>query len=173
MAFTFIVETGAVVANSNSFVTVAEADDYLVANIHVAPIWSALAASNKEYLLAWSSRYLDQRADWEATKTVDTSSMRWPRPGVCDRDGILIDNNVIPKQLKEATIEMARYLIAADRSEDRGQDGLESLKVDVIELVFNTSYRLPEVPSDIQDLLKGIGYISTGGSGGHAKILRA
>lgn len=172
IAFTFTVETGAVVAGSNSFVTVVEADDYLIANIHVFAIWNALTTTNKQYLLAWGSRYLDQRANWEGTKTADTSSMRWPRTGVHDRDGIPVGINTIPPQLKAATIEMARYLITTDRSDDRGQDGLESLKVDVIELVFNPSYRLPEVPSEIQDLIRGIGYISSG-SGGAVKILRA
>lgn len=172
MAFTFIVETGAVVPNSNSFVTVEEADDYLAANIHVAPIWNGLTTEEKEALLVWGSRYLDQRADWNGWKTEETSSMRWPRTGVKDRDGVAIGSYEIPKQLQEATIEMARYLIAADRSDDRGQDGLESLKVDVIELVFNSQYRLPEVPSEIGDILAGLGYIKSG-LGGHAKIKRA
>ncbi len=67
---------------------------------------------------------------------------------------------------------MARYLIESDRSTDRPQDGLKSLKVDVIELVFNESYRLPEVPNEINMLLSGLGIIKTG-NGGFAKIRRS
>ena len=172
MAFTFIVETGAVIPNANSFVDVEYADDYMAANIHAADTWNGLDQSQKEALLVWGSRYLDQRAIWEGYKTDENSNLRWPRRCVKDRDGILIDEYSIPDQLKQATVEMARYLIESDRSTDRAQDGLKSLKVDVIELVFNEAYRLPEVPSEIGQIIQGLGYIKSG-QGGHAKILRA
>ena len=172
MAFTFIVEDGSVVTGANSYVTVEEADDYLVANIHVSAIWSALSTAEKQYLLVWGTRYLDQRAVWNGYKTDVTSPLRWPRTGVYDRDKVLIGINEIPQQLKEAVIEMARYLISDDRSVERGQDGLESLKVDVIELVFDKDYRLAEVPNELQYILQGLGYVRAGSST-FAKIKRA
>lgn len=172
MALVLIVEDGTIVPNANSFVTVAEADEYLQANIHVWPVWSDLSEESKEALLIWATRYLDQRAIWKGRKTNNTSALRWPRTGVKDADGEWIGDFTIPPQLKQATIEMARYLIESDRSTDRPQDGLSRLKVDVIELVFNQDYRLPEVPNEINMILSGLGLIKTG-QGGYARINRS
>jgi hypothetical protein len=69
---------------------------------------------------------------------------------------------MIPRQLQIATAEMARYLIDEDRSVERGQDALTRLRADVIELEFAEGYRLPQVPSHMQYLIKGIGSISAG-----------
>lgn len=162
MAFTFVVEDGTGIPAANSYVTVAEADDYLAANIHVAPTWNALTTLEKQSLLVWGSRYLDQRAIWNGTKTVESSGLRWPRTGVYDIDENLIPANTIPPALKYATIEMARYLITDDRSTERGQDGLKELQVDVIKLVFDASYRLTEVPNELQFILRGLGTIGSG-----------
>lgn len=172
MSFTFVVEDGTGLSNSNSYVSVAEAETYLIQNIHVYPSWEALETSTKQAILAWSTRYLDQRARWNGVKTEEDSALRWPRTGVFNADGISIPSDEIPKQLKDATIEMARYLLEGDRAADRGQDGLKEVQVDVIRLVFNENYRLPEVPNEINQILKNLGYIM-GGPNSFAKIRRA
>lgn len=159
MALVFTVEDGTGLSNSNSYVSVEYADDYLQANMHVWPTWDALSVAEKEYLLIWATRYLDQRVRWNGVKTVLDSALRWPRTGVRDADGNMIDPNTIPPQLKEATAEMARFLLESDRSAERPQDGLESIKVDVIELVFNSEYRLPTAPEQIRLILSGLGYM--------------
>lgn len=172
MAYSFVVEDGTGLNNSNSYVSVQEASDYLIQNQFVYPTWDSLDTSDKQKLLSWATRYLDQRARWNGYKAAETSALRWPRTGVQDADGNCIDSDVIPKQLRDATIEMARYLMQDDRSVDRSQDGLKEVQVDVIRLVFNENYRLPEVPNDINQILKGLGSVS-GGSNSYAKIRRA
>lgn len=172
MAFTFVVEDGTGLPDANSYVTVEEADDYLIQNIHVFPTWDALDDEDKKYLLSWSSTYLDQKARWNGVKTYPNSGLRWPRTGVYDKDGFPIPSDVIPEQLKQATIEMARYLMQTDRSQDRSQDGLKEVQVDVIRLVFNENYRLPEIPNEINFILQGLGSVS-GGQMAFAKIIRS
>lgn len=195
MTFSFIVEDGTLVPNSNSYIDVAGATDYLAANIHVSASWAALTLDVQQYLLAWASRYLDQRATWNGTPAsqflgnpdvtnlvatwavpaipdVQTQqSMRWPRSGVRDVDGTPIPSNVIPRQLQEATAEMARYLIQNDRSLERPQDGLVELKVADIMIKFR-DYELPIVPSEISYILRGLGTISSGRTN-FSKISRA
>ncbi len=165
MAFVFTVETGAGLSGANSYVSLDEADDYLIANIHIYPAWSALTDENKESLLAFASRVLDQRTSWLGEKTVATSALRWPRTGCQDRDGNDIAANVVPAAVKAATIEMAAALIAADRTVERGSDGLKELQVDVIRFVFDETYRLPAIPSNIGYILTGLGYVSSGERG--------
>lgn len=171
MAFTFTVEDGTGLAAATSYVSVADADDILIVNIHAYSSWNALTTTQKEYLLAWASRYLDAHADWYGTKTVETSGLRWPRTGVTDRDGIALSSTAIPKQLKVATAEMARYLISEDRSTERSQDAIKMLKADVVEIEFIEGYRLPQIPSHLTYLIDGLG-ILRGGKPNFAKITR-
>jgi hypothetical protein len=171
MAYSFIVETGDNVPGSNSYVSLEEATDYLSQNIHVSASWAALTDDDKERLLSWATRYLDQQARWNGYKTYDDQSLRFPRTGVYDKDGTPLPPDVIPDQLKEATIEMARFLLAGDRGAPRGQDGLKKLKVDSIELVFRDDYTLPVVPPQLNLILRGLGTIL--GNSTFAKIRRS
>jgi hypothetical protein len=172
MAYTFVVEDGTGLTTANSYVSVSEANDYLIQNNYIYPTWDNLDNGDKQKLLSWASRYLDQKARWNGEKTVEDSGLRWPRTGVEDVDGNPIEEDEIPYQLRQATIEMTRYLMDGDRSADRGQDGLKEVQVDVIKLVFDTSYRLPEVPNEINNILRGLGVIISGPNS-FAKIRRA
>lgn len=163
MAYQFIVEDGSGVPNANSYVTVEEADDYLVQNIHVSAKWAALDADTKQYLLSWASRYLDQHARWNGYPTFPTARLKWPRSYV-RVNGCLIDPHTIPQPIKDATIELARYLLDNDLGDVRGQDGLERIKVDVIEIVFNSAYRLPKTPPELNWILMGYGVLVGSGS---------
>lgn len=172
MAYQFIVEDGTGIPDANSYVTVEEADDYLTQNIHVEAKWTALSLDEKQRLLSWASRYLDQHAEWNGYPTYPTAQLRWPRMFVTNRDRIPISQYTIPQQIKEATMELARYLLTDDLSEPRAQDGLKQVKVDVIEIVFNADYRLPKIPPELNWLLTGLGFLK-GGPSSYAKIRRA
>ncbi|WNL50645.1 head-to-tail adaptor [Ruegeria phage RpAliso] len=172
MPFTFVVEDGTGLSDATSYVSVDEADSIIAMNIHAAPEWAALDVSQKEALLAWASRYLDERARWFGARAVETSALRWPRAGIRDRDNRDIASDEIPMQLKIATAEMARYLMSEDRTVERDQDGLARLKADVIELEFLEGYRLPEVPDHMQYLILGLGSISAGHGPKFKRIIR-
>lgn len=171
MAFSFVVEDGTGLPNATSYVSLEEANDILTTNIHNTS-WDALGDSDKERLLAWSTSLLDAKADWEGQKAYPSSALRWPRKYVVDRDCIAIPSNVIPLQLKQATAQYARFLVDSDRTSEQETDGLTKIVVDVIELEFDSSYRLASVPSYIDDLLYGIGRIK-GASSRVAKIRRS
>jgi hypothetical protein len=172
MAFTFVVEDGTGLSTATSYVSVEDADDIIAMNIHASQTWGALDTTDKEYLLSWASRYLDERTRWFGYRMSETSGLRWPRYGVVDRDGILLSDSAIPKQLKVATAEMARYLIEEDRTTERSQDALSRIKADVIELEFVEGYRLPQVPTHMGYLLLGLGSISSGNGIKFKRIIR-
>lgn len=191
-----VVEDGSIVAGANSYATLAYANAYMAANIHGNPQWLALTQLEQQALLIWATRYLDQRATWNgitataylyreggvnvidrwAVHTIPPNFtpqvLRWPRFGVWDIDNNPIWFNQMPKQLLDATCEMARYLIAQDRSLERPQDGLTELKVDVLSIKFLPDYELPQVPDQISFMIRGLGSISSGRTYG-AKIRRA
>ena len=172
-SITASITTGVIVTSfnaTNSYPTVEEADSILAENIH-ASAWFNLSEGNKQRLLVFATKFLDDRARWYGSKTVPTSPLRWPRSYITDRDSRAVGINEIPEQLKRTVAYIANYNVAQDRTSERDQDGLNSLVVDVIELDFKDNYTLPQVPNSLQYMIEGLGIIR-GGSSSFGKVLR-
>ena len=172
MAVTLVVEDGTGLANANTYVSLAAASSYISANIHAFQTWDALDDDDKKSLLIWSTRLLDQRTSWRGLPTTTTQALQWPRIGATDRNGESVSQVVVPQPVRDATAELARYLMTVDRTLERDQDGLSKIHVDVIEIDFNRSYRLPEIPMQISYMLTGLGAIASGNGSTFAKIRR-
>ena len=114
MAAVFTVEDGTGVADANSYITLADADQY-VDNTSGDSTWTAPATdANKEKALRLATQYVDaEYADqWKGTASADNQSLDWPRAGVTLRDGYGIDSDEIPQALKDAVCELAvDYLV--------------------------------------------------------------
>lgn len=173
MAVVFTVEDGTGVAGANSYLSVAEADDILIVNIQNYATWSALTTQQKEYLLIWATRTIDQYVDWFGAKTDEDNALRWPRTGVTDRDGNAIDDDEIPQALKNAVAELAIRQAIADRTGEQGRDGIKRVKADVVEIEFDSDYRIGTLPDDIAFMLKGLGIVHTGRGVGFGIISRS
>jgi len=105
-----VLEDGTVVADSNSYVTVAEADAVLAEDIAIgAAPWNLLDEDNKEEFLLIATRFLEIRFRWYGLPTVAGQSLQWPRTRNFDIKGDVILPGTIPQQLKDAQIELARY----------------------------------------------------------------
>lgn len=157
MAFTFTVETGAVVAGANSYVPVAFATDYFDIDPNFKTIWAAFSAADKEIFLAWASRTADQKVQWRGTKTVETSALRWPREGVRDRDGEDIAKNTIPLQLKQFVCELVKYMRNSDPTTTQDVENVKRMKLDVMEIEFQEGTAQATAPPILSQLLVGIG----------------
>lgn len=171
MAYTFKVETGAGLTNSTSYCSQDYADDYFEPTASKA-IWNALTDEQKENLLSWATRFLDQKAKWKGSLTSETQALRWPRTGVYTRDKIAIGSTTIPQQLKDATCEVAKFLIDNDPTGGQDVDNFKRIAVDVIEIEYQDMTSQTTFPSQINSILAGIGYISIGRKQA-TKILRA
>jgi hypothetical protein len=172
MALTFNVETGVMIPNANSYASVEDADTYIEANVHAWTSWSALDEETKQALLIWSTRYLDQRVDWNGRRQSQTSALRWPRIGVRDLDRNYIPEFTIPQELIWATCELAWNLLTTDVTAPTASAGLEKLKADVIELTFTKHYTAAELPNSVRALLGNLGTFR-GSSTGFGKIKRS
>jgi len=107
---TITVEDGSVIADADSYVSVAEADAVLVEDIALgAEAWNALDDENKEEFLKIAARFLERRFRWYGSPIVGGQSLQWPRTKNFDDKGDIISPGVIPKQLKDAQIEVARF----------------------------------------------------------------
>lgn len=171
MAFTFRVETGAGLTNSTSYVSTDYAEEYFEPT-PAKDVWAALSDDKKEYLLAWATRFLDQKADWKGTIYSETQALRWPRTGAYTKDRVSIGGTVIPRQLKDATCEVAKYLIENDPTAGATVDQFKKLVVDVIEIEFQDQSTQSNFPTIINAILGGIGSVNMG-MRQSSKILRS
>lgn len=173
MAFQFVVETGEGDPDANSYCTVEFADDYSEMNIQRSAEWLALEEEDKQRLLARASKNLDIRFKWNGTRVDSDSGLKWPRAGVYDEDGFIIPDDVIPGILQEATAEFAMYLMSDDWTAPRSEDQFKELKVDVIDIKFDTNFRRSYIPPTIVAMLADLGESNSGSRPQFKKIIRS
>lgn len=113
-------------ATATSFVTVEYADDYFDLRLHNAA-W--LGTETKKRALITATRELDAMA-YRGVRATDTQALSWPRRGVPDP---------FPRQLKDATCELAYELLRAGATDHTAPDALAAVirkRVDVLETEY-------------------------------------
>lgn len=112
MAATFVVESGVGLPNSNSYSSVADADQYH--ENHGDPAaWSGASVSDKENALREATQYLDSKygGRWRGRRVLFTQRLDWPRFNVVDQDGVLLDSSDVPRELEDACAELALKVV--------------------------------------------------------------
>lgn len=141
-------------ATSNSYVTVAEADDYFADRAH-AESWDDV--ENKESLLITSTSMLDWYMKWKGTKATDSQALDWPRLDVSRPDGTVVDSTTIPRDVKQATFELAFLSIDSDRLAENPLDGFVQIQASSLMLKTDNpdvnSTKPKPVPSSIKTIL--------------------
>lgn len=162
MAVTLVATAGAV--NANSYCTVAEADDYHAMRYHNED-WDSAAQEDKEKLLMWATRLLDQ-LDYAGAITTQSQALRWPRAGCVDRERRMLDSSTIPQPIKNACAEWAFQLLGEDRTLDEG--GLVEIGGKVGPITNAQGYRRKAVPDAVKEILSGqVFYVP-----GYGKVFR-
>ena len=144
----------ALTKGTDSYATVAEADDY-VALTALASTWDALADAAKEIYLKRATQQLDDQVEWPGIIAVRGQSLDWPREAVSERRGRgeLLDRTVTPPEIERACSEQAAALAA----EDREADDLSDFVMRDGSTVLTPGGR--KVLSDaVRDILHGSGY---------------
>lgn len=175
MACTIVATPGA--ANATSYATIQQGDDYFSA--HPYPdTWEDASADEKCRALVTATRMLDSWYDWFGTASTLTQALLWPRRGV-KRPGIseyevpgavgsewnepsfatLIPSDEIPRQIREATIELAAALLASNRTADSDVEtqGIDSLTAGPVSLKFRASVMAKPIPDAVMVLAGQLG----------------
>jgi hypothetical protein len=170
----YIVEDGSNVAGSNSYATIAEADDYMNDYKSLPDAWnSALGVTDvqKQIAMIQGTQYVEDlvRGRFKGRATHDDQSMQWPRFGVTDESGYTFDHDEIPKQLKFAVFEAAlraRHGTALVPDDTTG-GGVkkERVKVGDVDIsneffVAKTMPIFPEVTRKLKGLVRTAGMLS-------------
>ncbi len=184
MALVLTKEDGSGKVDANSYADVAEGDAYHEAHLYGAD-WIGASAANKAVALVMATRLIDAHYQFRGFKTHDPQALQWPREFARDDDALRVsgigglmsrddffNSAVIPKPLRQATIETARELIKANRADDPDGEGLASMSISgTLSMTFNKSDRMPVIPHVAQAMLSKLGdYLSRGG--GTARLVR-
>jgi hypothetical protein len=102
----FVVETGAVVANANAYMTDVEFTSFHEDRMVSVGDWTA---TEQQAAIIRATDYLDKRfgTKFRGFKKDSNQTLQWPRLDVDDDSGYRVDSDVIPAHLKNACAEYA------------------------------------------------------------------
>lgn len=134
--------------SSNSFLTVLEADSYFDERVG-SVVWTDAAEEDKERALIQASRELSDLFDWKGYRREIDQRLAFPRYSLCTRDDYYVDDDKVPREIKESTCELAVVLLSGSIAADSPLDeGLNKIKVGDIELNFSKDERTDEGVND-------------------------
>lgn len=146
MAITIIIEDGSGSdPDANSYATEVEFTDYF--NCLGIDITGLSGDQIRQGLISAATSIMEYCYKYKGTLTHSTNPIQpllWPRTGLCDRRGLLIDGSTIPLDVKNAQMELARQVAIelANSSDYRYSDNptnqgvVKREKLDVLEQEF-------------------------------------
>lgn len=173
-------------SNANSYATLAESNTYHEAHPY-STTWDDAGTDERNRALVTATRMLDLWFDWHGESTTLTQALLWPRrgvlkPGVSSVEvpdivtnnwhepfGVLLDQDVVPVLIRDATCELARHLLASDRTADSDiqTQGIEALSAGPVSLRFKASVEAKPIPDAVMVMCSKLGIPrSRTGSGG-------
>lgn len=164
-------------ANANSYCSLADAAAYN--DNH--PYGSDWAGSDDTLsrALILATALLDQHVEWKTGRgwipsaglvgggvVSMTQRLLWPRYGVLGRNGFVIDSTVIPTEVRDATAEFARLILAKDPTLDSKTEtqGIASMKTGPLEFTFDNP-RAKVIPDSVFYKIQHLGSIIQRGVG--------
>lgn len=161
--------------DSNSYATLAEANQYHTERLHNAA-WTSANDTVKEAALLWATRTLDANFYWNGVRSTEEQALDWPRTGVTNRDGYYIDDEIVPVQVKNAQSELAFLLIVEDRtiSSDPNADGVSELKLgsgSMIALKFRDKKMQSALAASVVVLVQDLGVFAGAGKTGGSSVV--
>jgi hypothetical protein len=137
MALTLIKEDGTGRSDANAYASVADGDAYHDGHLY-ATAWTAVPADQKAVALVMATRLIDAEYQFNGTRTTSVQGLQWPRAMCPEPDNVHVPISVllpipydyvqydtVPKAVIQATCEMARELLIADRTTAPAGEGLK------------------------------------------------
>ena len=165
MPLTLIKEDGTGKADANVYANVADGDAYHAGHLY-ASAWTAAPADQKAVALAMASRLLDAEFRFAGTRANPAQALQWPRVDCPDPDaGDVVPGNSVPKPVVEATCELARELLIADRTAAPAGEGLSYQNNGSVQTGYDKADTRPIIPKLVQAMLAKFGALTKGKSG--------
>lgn len=124
----------------NSFASLEEANAYFEKRLHTTA-WTGAITATKEAALTWATIQLSGGLEWKGARTSGEQLLAFPRTGLSYSEetdisyvDIIVSSSTPPIEIKQATSELAFWLIQADKTAESDLAGFKRLKVDSIEI---------------------------------------
>ena len=170
-------ETGAGLSNANSYASVDDGDIYHDGHLY-AEAWTAAPLDKKIPSLVMATRLIDAEYQFNGGRSLDSQSLQWPRTNCPDPDkaptlalttlqlnDTFVPFDLVPKAVIDATCELARELIIADRTAAPPGEGLSFQNVGSTQTGYNKADTRPIIPAVVQALLGKFGALIKAKSG--------
>jgi len=182
MALSLVVEDGSQKTNSNTYISLDDANTYFEGRLN-ASVWTDATDANKNAGLVQAARILDRYIGWLGYKTDQDQAMQWPRWGICYEGSMYyecpdnpqtwiyaLDSTIIPQELKDAQCELALVLLSQDTQAVSDTAGFSRISVEgAVEVEINSADRVKEIPSHVYGLVMHLGRCK----GANARLVRA
>ena len=169
MALTLIKEDGTGKTDANSYADVADGNAYHDGHLY-ATAWTAATDAQKAVALVMASRLIDAEFQFNGTRTTAGQSLQWPRAACPEPDNVHVPISVllpipydyveydkVPKAVVQATCEMARELLIADRTTAPAGEGLKYQNVGGTQTGYDKTDRRPVLSQVAQVMLAKYG----------------
>ncbi len=170
MALTLVKEDGTGRSDANAYADVAEGDAYHEGHLY-ATDWTGASGAVKAAALVMATRLIDAYYQFRGFKAHEAQALQWPREFARDDDALsspslsvltprdeYFASNIVPKLLRDATIEAAREFIKANRADDPDGEGLASISLTgTLSMTFDKKDRAPVIPQVAQAMLSKLG----------------
>jgi len=177
MPLTLIKETGAGLVDANSYADVDDGNAYHDGHLY-ATAWTGASDDQKAVALVMASRLIDAEFQFNGTRTNAVQGMQWPRARCPEPDAIHVPLQVllpipsdfvrydsVPKAVIQATCEMARELLIADRTAAPAGEGLKYQNVGGTQTGYDKTDRRPVLSQVAQVMLAKYGVPMSATSG--------
>ena len=152
MAFT--PEDGTGVAGANSYSSVADADTYHDDRANTT--WDDETDAVKQAALIEATDYIESHYRWDTGVQADSDQgLSWPRVNAVDRHGYIIDSDIVPQEVKDATAYLALQGLTADLGGPLGRDQ-KKVKVGPVEVEYTDGAGSTTSYPTVDGLLAGL-----------------
>ena len=170
MALTLKKEDGTGFADANAYADVTDGDAYHEGHLY-ASAWTGVSSADKAAALVMASRVIDAQMQFRGIRAVGGQALQFPRAGCRDEDAdpdfgsgcVAVDE--VPKAVVDATCELARELLVADRTGAPVGQGLSYSNVGTTQTGYKAEDRRPILPELVQSMLGKFGVLVNGRSG--------
>lgn len=138
--------------SSNSYVEEAYANSYLSERLDASEYVDEENSVKRQQALITATRYLDQRVVWVGDRATTDQSLEWPR---VDREGESIEAGIIPVKIRQATCELALYLLK--NGDPIGTTSLDAMRVGSISIDFNEKVDRVMLPEHVTAMISNYG----------------
>ena len=165
MALTLIKEIGSGNANANAYADVADGDAYHAGHLY-ATAWTVATAEQKTAALVMATRLIDAEYQFHGLRVESSQALQWPRaycPSPDDED--VLPEDAVPAAVVQATCELARELLVADRTAAAPGEGLSYYNNAGVQTGYDKSDTRPVIPKLVQAMLGKYGSLVSARSG--------